>query len=69
MKQSSNTTIGQGRDLSCELAHQARNRAAVDSWTFAQFARAEADRLKTAKSRKIAANALRVARLAANICL
>jgi hypothetical protein len=52
-----------------ETAHQARNRAAVDSWTFAQFARGEAARLRTKRSREVAAKALRAARLTATVCL
>jgi len=52
-----------------ETAHQARNRAAVDSWAFAEFAKSEAQRLGTPRSREIAAKALRAARLTATVCL
>lgn len=50
-------------------AHAARNRAAVDAWTFAQWAQKEAHLVQTARARTIAARALRSARLAANVCL
>lgn len=52
-----------------EAAHAARNRAAVDSWTFAQFAQAQAAEDPTPARRRIAARALLVARAAATVCM
>lgn len=52
-----------------ETAHDARNRAAVDAWTFAKYARERAYVVRTARARIVAARALRVARLAARVCL
>lgn len=56
-------------DDSRETAHAARNRAAVDAYTFSLWAASEARRNPTDRTLEIASKAAKVADLASKVCL